>query len=85
MQLKRNWTQRYHWYPKPLAIRQQKTRLVHKHQPGNPRRRCYPCQGAAKSTGFFYQCNLVTEKCFVLRYDKATIKKEVANMDKINY
>ena len=32
------------------------------------------------STGFFYQCNLVTEKCFVLRYDKATIKKEVANM-----
>ncbi len=33
-----------------------------------------------KSTGFFYQCNLVTEKCFVLRYDKATIKKEVANM-----
>ena len=45
MQLKRNWTQRYHWYPKPLAIRQQKTRLVHKHQPGNPRQRCYPCQG----------------------------------------
>ena len=36
MQLKRNWTQRYHWYPKPLAIRQQKTRLVHKHQPGTP-------------------------------------------------
>ena len=29
---------------------------------------------------FFYQCNLVTEKDFVLRYDKATIKKEVANM-----
>ena len=25
-----------------------------------------------------YQCDLVTEKCFVLRYDKATIKKEVA-------
>ena len=36
--------------------------------------------GAFLSTGFFYQCNLVTEKCFVLRYDKATIKKEVANM-----
>ena len=33
-----------------------------------------------KSTGFFYQCNLVTEKDFVLRYDKATIKKELANM-----
>ena len=32
------------------------------------------------STGFFYQCDLVTEKCFVLRHDKATIKKEVANM-----
>lgn len=29
---------------------------------------------------FFYQCNLVTEKDFVLRYDKATIKKELANM-----
>ena len=28
-----------------------------------------------KSTGFFYPCNLVTEKGFVLRYDKATIKK----------
>ncbi len=28
----------------------------------------------SKSTGF-YQCNLVTEKYFVLRYDKATIKK----------
>ena len=25
-----------------------------------------------------YQCDLVTEKCFVLRYDKATIKEEVA-------
>ena len=25
-----------------------------------------------------YQCDLVTEKCFVPRYDKATIKKEVA-------
>ena len=34
----------------------------------------------SESTGFFYQCNLVTEKDFVLRYDKATIKKEVANM-----
>ena len=34
----------------------------------------------SKGTGFFYQCNLVTEKDFVLRYDKATIKKEVANM-----
>ena len=34
----------------------------------------------SKSTGFFYQCDLVTEKRFVLRYDKATIKKEVANM-----
>ena len=34
----------------------------------------------SKSTGFFYQCNLVTEKDFVLRYDKATIKKELANM-----
>ena len=33
-----------------------------------------------KKHRFFYQCNLVTEKCFVLRYDKATIKKEVANM-----
>ena len=33
-----------------------------------------------KSAGFFYQCDLVTEKCFALRYDKATIKKEVANM-----
>ena len=32
----------------------------------------------SKSTGFFYQCNFVTEKDFVLRYDKATIKKEVA-------
>ena len=31
----------------------------------------------------FYQCNLITEKDFVLRYDKATIKKELANM-KIN-
>lgn len=29
---------------------------------------------------FFFQCNLVTEKDFVLRYDKATIKKELANM-----
>ena len=29
---------------------------------------------------FFYQCNLVTEKDFVLLYDKATIKKELANM-----
>ena len=29
---------------------------------------------------FFYQCNLVTEKDFVLRYDKATIKKELTNM-----
>ena len=36
--------------------------------------------GAKKAPDFFYQCNLVTEKCFVLRYDKATIKKEVANM-----
>ena len=34
----------------------------------------------SKSTGFFYQCNLVTKKRFVLRYDKVTIKKEVANM-----
>ena len=34
----------------------------------------------SKSTGFFYQCNLITEKDFVLRYDKATIKKELANM-----
>ena len=35
----------------------------------------------SKSTGFFFfQCNLVTEKDFVLRYDKATIKKELANM-----
>jgi hypothetical protein len=25
---------------------------------------------------FFYQCNLVTEKDFVLRYDKATINKQ---------
>lgn len=34
---------------------------------------------------FFYQCNLVTEKDFVLRYDKATIKKELANVKiKIN-
>ena len=32
---------------------------------------------------FFYQCNLVTEKDFVLRYDKAKIKKELANV-KIN-
>lgn len=38
----------------------------------------------SKSTGFFfYQCNLVTEKDFFLRYDKATIKKELANV-KIN-
>ena len=37
----------------------------------------------SKSAGFFYQCNLVTEKDFVLRYDKATIKKELANV-KIN-
>ena len=29
-----------------------------------------------KSTGFFYQCNLVTEKDFALRYDKATINKQ---------
>ena len=34
----------------------------------------------SKSTGVFYQCDIVTEKCFVLRYDKATIKKAVANM-----
>ena len=34
----------------------------------------------SKSTGFFHQCNLITEKDFVLRYDKATIKKELANM-----
>ena len=27
------------------------------------------------STGFFYQRDLVTEKCFVLRYDRATINK----------
>ena len=27
------------------------------------------------STGFFYQRDLVTEKCFVLRYDKVTINK----------
>ena len=33
-----------------------------------------------KKHRIFYQCNLVTEKDFVLRYDKATIKKEVANM-----
>ena len=38
----------------------------------------------SKSTGFFYQCNLVTEKDFVLRYDKATIKKEVANLSLIH-
>ena len=25
---------------------------------------------------FFYQRDLVTEKCFVLRYDKATINKQ---------
>ena len=36
------------------AIRQQKTRLVHKHQPGNPRRHCYPCQGAANGRGGLY-------------------------------
>ena len=29
---------------------------------------------------FFYQRDLVTEKCFVLRYDIVTIKKEVASM-----
>lgn len=45
MQLKRNWTQRYHWYPKPLAIRQQKTRLVHKHQPGTPTAIVTPVRG----------------------------------------
>ena len=33
-----------------------------------------------KKHRIFFQCNLVTEKDFVLRYDKATIKKEVANM-----
>ena len=33
-----------------------------------------------KKHRIFDQCNLVTEKCFVLRYDKAPIKKEVANM-----
>ena len=25
---------------------------------------------------FFYQCDHVTEKCFVLRYDKATINQQ---------
>ena len=35
----------------------------------------------SKSTGFFFFLfYLVTEKDFVLRYDKATIKKELANM-----
>ena len=29
---------------------------------------------------FLYQCDFVTEKCFVMWYDKATIKKEVVNM-----
>ena len=29
---------------------------------------------------FLYQCDFVTEKCFVKWYDKATIKKEVVNM-----
>ena len=33
-----------------------------------------------KKHRIFYQCDLVTEKRFVLRYDQATIKKEVANM-----
>ena len=33
-----------------------------------------------KKHRIFFQCNLVTEKDFVLRYDKATIKKELANM-----
>ena len=36
-----------------------------------------------KKHRIFFQCNLVTEKDFVLRYDKATIKKELANV-KIN-
>ena len=31
-----------------------------------------------KKHRIFSQCDLVTEKCFVLRYDKATIKKDVA-------
>mgnify|MGYP002561331606 CR=1 FL=1 len=39
-----------------------------------------PIQATGSAGGFDYQCNLVTEKDFVLRYDKATIKKEVANM-----
>jgi hypothetical protein len=29
-----------------------------------------------KKHRIFYQCNLVTEKDFVLRYDKATINKQ---------
>ena len=33
-----------------------------------------------KKHRIFFQCNLVTEKDFVLRYDKATIKKELANV-----
>ena len=38
-------------------------------------------QQRAFSTDFFlYQCDFVTEKCFVKWYDKATIKKEVVNM-----
>ena len=33
-----------------------------------------------KKHRIFFQRNLVTEKDFVLRYDKATIKKELANV-----
>ena len=33
-----------------------------------------------KKHRIFFQCNLVTEKDFVLRYDKATTKKELANV-----
>ncbi|WP_337591733.1 hypothetical protein, partial [Vescimonas sp.] len=32
--------------------------------------------GAQKAPDFLYQCDLVTEKRFVLGYDKATIKKQ---------
>ena len=48
MQLKRNWTQRYHWYPKPLAIRQQKTRLVPETPAGYPPPTLLPLSGGSK-------------------------------------
>lgn len=49
-QLNPNSAKRSRRYPEPSsAIHQKKTGWCLKHQPGNPRRHYYPCQGATKS------------------------------------